>query len=140
MAAAWVIVAAIAVGLPAAAWGLSRNLKPPPQPLGRPRRTDSRWDRWLYERHQLGVLDRGKVKDAVFAKGQLPSEPALREPARGLAAEVVSTRLPFPRMRWLGLIYLVCGLGICAGGLVERFVSHTGGFSSSAPAVPRCSR
>lgn len=125
--AAWAIVAAIAVGLPAATWGLARNLKPPRLPLGRPLRTDSRIDHWLFERYRLGVLDRGKVYNAVLVKGLLPSDPVLIEPARGLATELLSARLPFPRLWWLGGIHLATGIVICAGGLVEYFVSHTRG-------------
>jgi len=58
MAWALVLVAVIAVGLPGAAWWLSRNLKPPAVPLGRPTPRSDPIDRWLLDHYQLGTVAR----------------------------------------------------------------------------------
>ena len=68
---ALVLVAVIAVGLPLAAWWLSRDLRPPKQILGGPM-PGVPADRWLFAHYQLGVLDRSRVREAVFA-GKMPT-------------------------------------------------------------------
>lgn len=104
------MVALIAIGLPLAAWWFSRNLKPPPQPLGRPTARSDPVDRWLFEHYQLGTAARGQVKTAVFSKGQVPSEPALLPAAHSLAAEVACGNLRSPRRyRWGGWTLIVEG-------------------------------
>lgn len=123
----WVIVAVIAVGLPVAAWWSSRRVKPA-LPLGRPGRWAEPMERWLFERYGLGVLDRVRVRTAVFGKGQLPADSGLREPARELAAEVLAGRLRYPRVqRLLGWIYVALGIMWLVAGLVESFVAQRRG-------------
>ena len=78
MAWALVLVAVIAVGLPGAAWWLSRNLKPLALPLGRPTPRSDPIDRWLFDHYQLGTVARGQVKTAVVLEGQVPGEPCTR--------------------------------------------------------------
>lgn len=110
MAWALVVVVLVAVGLPLAAWWLSRDLKPAPYPLGRPGSRSDPVDRWLFSHYQLGMVDRAHVKKAVFGKGELPRQSALEQAARGLALEVSSGRLREPRsMRWMGWTVLVEG-------------------------------
>jgi hypothetical protein len=115
MALALVMVALIAIGLPLAAWWFSRNLKPPPQPLGRPTARSDPVDRWLFDHYQLGTVARGHVKTAVFSNGQVPSEPALQPAAHSLAAEVACGNLRSPRRyRWGGWTLIVEGACLTA--------------------------
>jgi hypothetical protein len=101
----WALVVAVvvAIGLPLAAWWFSCGPTPPPQPLGSPGSRLDPVDRWLFGHYQLGAVVRGQVKTAVFTTGLLPAEPALRQAAQGLAAEVASGNLRGPRCyRWAG--------------------------------------
>jgi hypothetical protein len=67
-------------------------------------------DRWLFDHYQLGVVARERVKTAVFIKGQLPAEAALRQAAQGLAAEVANGKLRSPRaLRWAGWVLIAEG-------------------------------
>jgi hypothetical protein len=112
MAWAWAFVVIVAVGLPATAWWLSRNLKPPRQPLGGPGPRFDRVDRWLYDRYQLGVVDRWRVREAVLAGRELHEHP-LREAAHSLAAEMLAGRIGgfYRRAGWIrigsGLLVVV---------------------------------
>lgn len=112
MAWAWAFVVIIAVGLPAAAWWFTRKLKPPRQPLGGPGPRFDRVDRWLYDRYQLGVMDRWQVRDAVLSGRELHEHP-LREAAYNLAAEMLAGRVGwlYRRAGWIrigaGLLVVV---------------------------------
>ena len=107
------LVAVIAIGLPLAAWRLSRDLGPPKQALGGPIRTD-RTDRWLFDHFQLGVMDRSRVRQAVFA-GKALGEPALRRAACGFAAHVLRRRRRGARLaRALGAFNAALGMGCLA--------------------------
>ncbi len=88
MAWGWAVIVAIAVGLPIAAWLLSRNLKPPRQWAGRP--GFNHIDRWLFEHYRLGALDRWQVEDAIFGEVRKLDDPRLREAASGVAAELLT--------------------------------------------------
>lgn len=102
MAWAWAVVAIVAVGLPATAWWFSRNLKPPRQPLGGPGPRFDRVDRWLYDRYQLGVVDRWRVREAVLSGRECDEHP-LREAAHSLAAEMIAGRVGgfYRRAGWI---------------------------------------
>src|SRR5947209_15543481 len=87
---AWVsvVVLAVTVVLTIGAW---RFRGKPRRPLAEPR-TD-RVDRWLIQQYGLASLrDCWDVRDAVRG-GRAVGDPALREAAHGLAAELLSGRL-----------------------------------------------
>lgn len=109
MAWALVLVVAIGVGLPVAAWLITRRL-PPPSTAGRAGRGHDAIDRWLADRYQLAWRDRSRVRTAVF-RGRPVGEPYLAPAAHGLAAQVLAGR--FRVLRWsrrLGWAEL--GLGV----------------------------
>lgn len=111
------LAGAIAVGLPVGAWLLSRSLGPPKRVLGGPVPGD-RTDHWLYDRFHLGVLDRSRVRQAVFT-GRALDEPELRRAACGLAADILRRR----GRRWLplavGVFNVVLGVGLLSAGLAS---------------------
>ena len=122
----WAVILAIAAGLPAAAWLLSRNLKPPRLGGGLP--GFGHIDRWLSEHYQLGALDRLRVEEAVFRDARKMREPRLREAARGVAAELLSGRLKLPwQLRWGGWWLMGIGLAIFTLVLIGRFILHSVG-------------
>jgi hypothetical protein len=123
---AWVSIAAIGMGLPAAAWRLGRN--PRVRPLSQsPGRHADPIDRYLFDQYGLGVLDRFQVRQAVLAQGHRPGQASLRAAGDGLAAEVLSGRLRPPRpVRWFGWVYISLGLLLCAAGIADLFLRHTG--------------
>jgi hypothetical protein len=128
MAWALVLVAVIAVGLPGAAWWLSRNLKPLALPLGRPTPRSDPIDRWLFDHYQLGTVARGQVKTAVFLEGQVPGEPALHQAALGLAAEVAAGNLRSPRAyRWIAWALIAEGACLTAALLAIAVLKSTYG-------------
>jgi hypothetical protein len=86
---AWAVLAIVAVGIPAAVWLRSRNLKPPQEPYGSPIPHLDRVDRWLYDQYQLANLDRSRARQAVV-EGREVSEPRLRPAAHGLAEAMLS--------------------------------------------------
>jgi hypothetical protein len=130
MAWALVLAAVIAVGLPLAAWWLSRDLKPPPQPLGRPTVRSDPIDRWLFDHYRLGTVARGQVKAAVFGRGQVPGERTLQQAARGLAAEVASGRLRGPRLsRWAGWVLMTEGAVLTAALLAVAVLKSAYGLA-----------
>ncbi len=114
---AWTIVVALAVGLPAAAWKFSRNLKPAAPSvdgLGPP--TDP-VDRWLIERHCLPALQRHQVRQAVLY-GRALTDPALKKAARDLAAGALGGEVEVAgRARMVGWILLVEAAAMIAAGI-----------------------
>lgn len=121
----WVVVGAFAVAT-AAQWWQLLNVRSSRQPSGRVlrQRTDTVYDNWLSDRYQLSVPERRTVKDAVFITGQVPSEPALVEPARGLASEVASGRLWHARpLRWMAWALVALGTATSVIGLVDYLTS-----------------
>jgi hypothetical protein len=113
----WVAIAVIGVGLPAAAWRLGRN--PRLRPFGVPGPHADPISRWLFDQYRLGELDRSRVRQAVLVQGRRPDQPALREPAHSLAAEVVSGRLGASRLRWWIWLYPALGVAMFANGVAE---------------------
>lgn len=108
MAWALALVVAIGVGLPVAAWLITRRL-PPPKTASRTGRGHDAIDRWLAERYQLAWLDRSRVRTAVF-RGRQVEEPHLAAAAHGLAAQVLAGR--FGVLRWLPMLgWAELGLG-----------------------------
>jgi hypothetical protein len=90
--------------------------------------TPARFDhigRWLADHHQLGDMERSQVTQAVFAKPQKLGDPRLRQAACDLAAEVLSHRLPLPRMqRYIARITAAMGLALVVAALVLQLVTH----------------
>lgn len=116
MAWALVLVVVIGVGLPVAAWSITRLL-PPPSPARRPGRGYDGIDRWLADRYRLAWRDRSRVRTAVF-QGRQVEEPHLAPAAHGLAAQVLAGR--FRALRWsrmLGWADLGLGIGLGATGV-----------------------
>jgi uncharacterized membrane protein len=100
----------------------------PGQPVGTPPTRFDYIGRWLVDHHQLGVMERSQVTQAVFVKPRSLGDPRLRQAACGLAAEVLNHRLRLPRMqRYVGRILAAMGLVLVVFGLVLQLVSHRGG-------------
>jgi hypothetical protein len=122
----WVVVGALAVTTAMLWWqllnvGASRR---PSKRLLRQPRAGNVYGHWLADRYQLGIRERRKVMEAVFTTGQVPSEPALTEPARGLASEVASGWLPHARLqRWMGWALVVLGAAVSVFGTVGYIAS-----------------
>lgn len=89
---AWALLIVVAVGIPAAVWLRSRNLKPPREPYGSPVPKLDRVDRWLYGQYQLSNVDRSRARQAVI-EGRELSEPRLRQAAHGLATAMLTGQL-----------------------------------------------
>jgi hypothetical protein len=64
-------------------------LKPPREPYGSPVPKLDRPDRWLYDRYQLGNIERSRIRQAVI-EGRELDEPRLRQAAHGLAAALLA--------------------------------------------------
>lgn len=131
MAWAWVVVLALAIGVPAAAWLRSGNLKPSRDASVSPVPKLDGVDRWLYDRHRLSNLDRWRVRQAVM-EGQELQQPALRQAARDLAGALLSGEVGSltRRNQWISLgatVGLLAAVAIVA--LVTRIYSM---FSSLA--------
>jgi hypothetical protein len=121
----WVVVGAFVVAT-ATQWWQFRNVESSRQPSGRllRHRPGTVYDNWLSDRYQLGVPERRKVMDAVFITGQVPREPALIEPARGLASEVAYGWLPDVRpLRWLAWALVALGTATSVTGLADYVTS-----------------
>jgi len=116
------LIAAIAIGLPVAAWWFSRDLKPPRQPMGGPGPRFDRVDRWLFDRYQLGVLDRWRVRQAVF-DGRTLSEPVLRGAAHDLATDVLVGKVG-GFVRRGGWILIAEGAFIVAAAIVVTVIRN----------------
>jgi hypothetical protein len=119
---------AVTAVLTIAAWRFRSRLK---WPLAEPR--DDRVDRWLIQHYRLAnSRDRDELRDAV-REGRAVGDPALREAAHGLAAELLSGRLRDPNPGGLviaglsglgGALYL--GTGLIHGGRGGAFSVFAG--------------
>jgi hypothetical protein len=124
----WVgaITIALAVGVPIVAWSLSRKVRPwhvkPWRPAGR-WLSAGETHRWLMDHYQLGARDRWQVAHAVLGGGKL--QPRLREPARGLAAALLSGELKTPGPT-RPFFWMIIGLGLAQTtfGLIGVLASH----------------
>lgn len=118
---AWVLVAVIGIGLPVAAWRLTRNLKPPRQAVGGPGPRFARVDHWLYDRYRFGVMDRSRVLNAVLGGQELSDQPH-RQAAHCLAAAMLAGNLGILYRR-AGWIRICSGLGV-AGAFLGAAVAE----------------
>ena len=125
MAWALALVAVIGVGLPMAAWLITRRL-PPPRAVSRLGAGYDAVDKWLLDQYRLAPHDRWRVRKVVFQGGQV-SQAALTPAARGLATQVLTGGFWLLRLsRLLGWVDLLLAVGhflflANVGVLVTRF-------------------
>lgn len=119
---AWALIAVIALGLPAATWRLSRNLKPPRQAIGGPGPKFDRVDHWLYDRYRFGVADRSRILNAVVGGQELHDQPH-RQAAHGLAAAMLAGKVGI-LYRWGGWIRICSGLGVIGTVFTVAIAQH----------------
>jgi hypothetical protein len=120
MALALAVIVTLGVGVPIAAWSLTR-LRPPPAPSRLGTGYDP-IDKWLLRRHSLAPIDRERVRTAVFG-GRQVGDPKLAVAAHDLAVKVLSgevrgsTRVPAV-LRWLNVlsavVFAALGIGLLA--------------------------
>jgi hypothetical protein len=103
------VVAVIAVGLPLTIGLATRGMaNRPPRPL---RPGYGKTGRWLHERYDLDWRTCVRIQQAV-GRGERVDDPALEDPAHGLAALIVSGRAPDQRLiRILGYGSVALGVG-----------------------------
>lgn len=117
------LVVVIGVGLPVAAWLITRRL-PSLRTAGRLGAGYDEVDRWLLDQYQLAWLDRSRVRKAVF-QGQEVNDPALIPAAHGLAVQVLANG--FKTLRFtqrIGRVELVIGPAYAVFGVVSLITSH----------------
>lgn len=118
---AWALVAVIGIGLPAATWWLTRNLKPPRQAVGGPGPRFARVDHWLYDRYRFGVMDRSRVLNAVLGGQELSDQPH-RQAAHCLATAMLAGKVGILYRR-AGWMRICSGLGV-AGSVLAVAVAQ----------------
>jgi len=117
MACALAVILVIGVGLPTAAWRLSRRLESRCQPAGGLGPPADAADKWLIEHHQLPALQRRQVRDAVLY-GRAVRDPALRQAARDLAGGALRGELKMGRgIRIAIYVTLIEGAAMMALGI-----------------------
>src|SRR5258706_9954604 len=117
MAWALAVIFLLGVGLPIAAWRLSRHLESRLQPVGGVGPPADQVDKWLLEQHHLPALQRGQVRDAVMY-GRMVRDPALKHATRDLAGTALRGELKLGRsIRIASYITLAAGDGVIAGGV-----------------------
>jgi hypothetical protein len=107
------VIVIIALGLPLAAWLLTRRTaRQPPGELS----TGDRNTDWLRREYGLAWLERSRVQAAV-AEGNRVSDPALEGAAYELAARILNGDLPRLRqLRFIGRLNLgIAGLLVATG-------------------------
>src|SRR5260370_3768994 len=121
------------VGLPIAAWRLSRQLESRLQPVGGIGPPTDQVDKWLLEQHHLPAVQRRQVRDAVMY-GRMVRDPALQHATRDLAGTAPRGELKLGRsIRIASYITLAAGVGVLAGG---RFVRVTTASPALRGALP----
>jgi hypothetical protein len=118
---AWAVLIVLVLGLPVGVFLRSRNLKPPREPYGSPVPKLDRLDRWLYDRYQLGNMERSRIRQAVI-EGRELDEPRLRQAAHGLAAALLAGEVG-GLTRKKERIYLSADLGLMAVILVVAILT-----------------
>jgi hypothetical protein len=123
MAWALALVVVIGVGLPVAAWLITRRL-PPPRTVGRLGVGYDAIDKWLLDRYQLPPHDRWRVRKAVF-QGHQVNDAALARAAHGLATRVLTGGFRVLRLsQVLGWVDLMMGIGFAGTGIFLLITSH----------------
>ncbi len=116
MAWALTIVVAIGVGLPTAAWLITRRL-PSARPASRLGVGYDAIDKWLLDQYQLPPHDRWRVRKAVFQGSQV-NEATLGRATNDLANRVLTGG--FRRLRLsqgLGWVELIASVGFAGTGI-----------------------
>ena len=124
MAWALALVVVIGVGLPLAAWSITRRLPPPRRSVDRLGIGYDAIDKWLLDQYQLPPRDRWRVRTAVF-KGRQVNDATLARAARGLATRVLTGGFRVLRLsQVLGWVDLMAATGFAGAGLVLLITSH----------------
>ena len=113
MALALAVIFLLGVGLPIAAWRLSRHLESRLQPVGGVGPPTDQVDKWLLEQHHLPAVQRRQVRDAVMY-GRIVRDPALKHATRDLAGTVLRGELKLGRSI---RIASAAGVGVIAVGV-----------------------
>lgn len=134
MAWAVAVIVVIGIGVPAAAWLISRRLGTRRQVsaggLGPP--ADA-VDSWLIEKYQLPALQRWQVRDAVLSGREL-ADPVLRRAAHDLAGCTLRGELRLGRgLRIGGVVLAAEGAAVIAAGIT--MVAVAGGPAVDAAAL-----
>jgi Flp pilus assembly protein TadB len=117
MAWALGVILVVGVGLPIAAWRLSRHLNSRLQPVGGVAPPTDQVDKWLLEQHHLPALQRRQVRHAV-TYGRAVRDPALRQATRDLAVTALRRELKLGRsIRIATYVMLANGLGVIMIGV-----------------------
>ena len=117
MAWALAVIFLLGVGLPIAAWRLSRQLESRLQPVGGIGPPTDQVDKWLLEQHHLPAVQRRQVRDAVMY-GRMVRDPALKHATRDLAGTALRGELKLGRsIRIASYITLATGVGVIAVGV-----------------------
>lgn len=124
MAWALALVVVIGVGLPVAAWSVTRRLPPPRRTVDRLGAGYDAIDRWLLNRYQLPPHERWRVRNAVFTGRQM-SDAGLAPAAHGLAERVLAGGFGALRVTpLLGWVNAVAAIGFAAAGIVLLVTSR----------------
>jgi hypothetical protein len=116
------VLVLVAVGLPLTIGLATRGMADrPPKPL---RPGFGKTGQWLHERYGLDWRACVRIQQAV-ARGERVGDPALEDPAHGLAALTVSGRAPGQRLlRIVGYIGMTAGAAVLVGGIVMVVFGH----------------
>lgn len=124
MAWALALVVVIGVGLPVAAWSVTRRLPPPRHTMDRLGAGYDTIDRWLLNRYQLPPHERWRVRNAVFAGRQM-GDAGLARAAHGLAERVLAGGFGALRVTpLLGWVNAVAAIGFAVAGIVLLVTSR----------------
>src|SRR5258706_4223529 len=117
MAWALAVIFLLGVGLPIAAWRLSRHLESRLQPVGGAGLPADQVDKCLLEQHHLLAVQRRQVRDAVMY-GRMVRDPALKHATRDLAGTALRGELKLGRsIRIASYVMLAAGVGVIAIGV-----------------------
>jgi hypothetical protein len=124
MAWALALVVVIGVGLPVAAWSITRRLPPPRRAVDRLGVGYDAIDKWLLEQYQLLPQDRRRVRKAVFG-GRQANDATLARAAHGLAARVLAGGFRALRLsQLLGWVDVMTAIGFAGTGIVVLITSQ----------------
>jgi hypothetical protein len=139
MAWALALVVVIGVGLPMAAWSITRRLPPSRRAANRLGAGYDSIDRWLRDQYQLPPHERWRVREAVF-EGRQVSDAALVQATHGLAAWVLAGGFRTLRLSpALGWVNAVIAIGFTVTGIVLLVTSrHTEGLALGILGLVNC--
>ncbi len=128
MAWALALVVVIGVGLPVAAWLITRRLPPPRAMSGLGAGYDA-IDKWLLDQYQLAPPERWRVRKAVF-RGDHVRDAMLTPAAHGLAIRVLGGGFRILRLsQLLGWVDVAMATGVAGAGIAMLVTNqHAEGF------------